>query len=412
MSGWVGGTFGSLRSRAFLTLWLGTLAAFVAFFMSSAVQGVVAFELTGRNRAVGFVVAAQGLSQGLLGPVGGAMADRLSRKRVVLACQLVITVAFAALAVLVATDLVTIVLLSLGSFAIGAAFSFLGPARNAWVVELVEPGRRGNAIALTQVALNASRIIGPLLAAAVLGVAALGAGGAYGTMTLLYVGALAATVSLASGGRPARQGQRSVTSDIALGIRYIAGHPRLRFLVPSYLLVIMTGFGYITVLPGLVSNELGRDPRAITAVLAVNAIGGLAASVTVAGIADSPLATRAYTGACIAFGLALVASSMAPSYVALTGAMLFVGAGSGGFQTLNGALVSTLAEPEYLGRVMSITFLGFAASNLFSFPFGILADAIGERPALTMTGSAVVVITVIFTILEGFASRRARAPGG
>lgn len=412
MGGWVGGTFGSLRSRAFLILWLGTLAAFVAFFMSSAVQGVVAFELTGRNRAVGLVVAAQGLSQGLLGPIGGAMADRLSRKRLVLACQLVITVAFAALAALVATDLVTILLLSLGSFAIGAAFSFLGPARNAWVVELVEPGRRGNAIALTQVALNASRIIGPLLAAAVLGVAALGTGGAYGTMTVLYVLAIAATVSLASGGRPARHGAESVTADIMLGIRYVLTHPRLRFLVPSYLLVIMTGFGYITVLPGLVSNELGRDPRAITAVLAVNAVGGLAASVAVAGIADSPFATRAYSAACIAFGLALVGSALAPSYLVLTGAMLLVGAGSGGFQTLNGALVSTLAAPEYLGRVMSITFLGFAASNLFSFPFGILADAIGERPALTMAGSAVVAITLIFAMLEGLASRRTEALGG
>ena len=76
--------------------------------MSLAVQGVVAFELTGRNRSVGIVIAAQGISQGLLGPVGGALADRFAKKTVVLACQLLIAAVFGALTALVVADLIKI----------------------------------------------------------------------------------------------------------------------------------------------------------------------------------------------------------------------------------------------------------------------------------------------------------------
>ncbi|MFP6623050.1 MAG: MFS transporter, partial [Myxococcota bacterium] len=65
--------------------------AFLAFFMSTVVQSVVAFRLTGSNSAVGFVVFAQGIAMFLLGPLGGAMADRLPKRRVIASCQLLTT---------------------------------------------------------------------------------------------------------------------------------------------------------------------------------------------------------------------------------------------------------------------------------------------------------------------------------
>ena len=398
MTNWATGTFGTFRNKNFRTLWIGSFFAFAAFFMSLAVQGVVAFELTGQNRSVGIVIAAQGISQGLLGPLGGALADRFAKKLVVLICQALIAVVFGALTALVIADMITILLLSLGSFVIGAAFSFLGPARNAWVVELVEKGRSGNAIALTQIALNASRILGPVFAAVVLGVAALGTGGAYAAMSLFYVTAVVMTLSLPMT-RPESTGSRaSVLADIADGVRVVLGHRTLRFLIPSYLLVIMTGFGYITVLPGLVNNELGRDPRDITTVLAVAAVGGLLASVLVAAIADSRFAFRVYWLSGICFGASLALSAAAPAFPLLVIGMFFVGLTSGGFQTLCTAIVSNLAPPQYLGRVLSLTFLGFAASNLFSFPFGVLADVAGERIALGGAGVAIATIAISFAL--------------
>lgn len=87
MSGWLSATFGSLNVRHFRVLWTGSLLAFIAFFMSTIVQGIVAYDLTGKNGSVGFVVFAQGIAQMVLGPFGGALADRLSKRVVILACQ-------------------------------------------------------------------------------------------------------------------------------------------------------------------------------------------------------------------------------------------------------------------------------------------------------------------------------------
>ncbi len=399
MGSWFHNTFAALSERNFRVLWIGSLLAFIAFFMSTVVQSVVAFDLSGNNRAVGFVVFAQGIAQLALGPIGGALADRLSKKAVILTCQVAIFAAFVALGVLVALDVITVAYLAVGSFVIGVAFSFLGPSRQAFMLELVDGNRRGNAVALSQVALNASRIVAPLVAGLMLAVGFLGAAGAFLGMGALYVGAIVSTASLPPS-RPPTGTNRSVFGDIVSGLGYVRSHSRLRRLVLSYVLVIMFGFTYVTVLPGLVENELNQKAESITLLLGVNAVGGLGASIGVASQADSKHARAIYTTMCLIFGLSLLAQGFAPNYALLAVAMFFGGLGAGGFQTLNGAIVSHITEPEYFGRVVSLTFLAFATSSIFALPIGFLADAVGERPTVWLTGGIVTAVTIAFYLAE------------
>ncbi len=404
MARYFGGTFAALENPDFKVLWAGTFFAFIAFFMATAVQSVVAFDLSGNNSAVGFVIFAQGIAQMVLGPFGGALADRLSKKLVIMVCQAVITVAFAGTAVLIVTGHITVELLAIGSFLIGSSFSFLGPARQGLTVELVGQRLRGNAIALSQVSLNASRIAGPFGAAAFLGLGFLGAEGAYFFMMALYIGALVCTWFVPA--TPVAQGERrSFLGEVSEGIRYVARTPRIRGLVAAYILVIMFGFPYVSVLPGLLENQLGRDADDITILLMVNAVGGLIASLGVASLADSPRAPLIYLTSTIVFAFGLIASGIAPSFWLLTIAMFLVGLGGGGFQTLNGALVSHLTDPAYFGRVISLTFLAFASSSVIALPVGFLADAIGERWTITASGCAVLTVILLFE-----AAGRARTP--
>lgn len=400
MSSWARNTFAALENRNFRVLWTGSLLAFVAFFMSTVVQSVVAFDLSGNNSAVGFVVFAQGIAQLSLGPVGGALADRLSKKAVILTCQVTILSAFVVLGILVAADVIEVIYLAIGSFLIGVSFSFLGPSRQAFTMELIENHRRGNAMALGQVALNASRIVAPLVAGVMLNIGFIGAAGAFFGMGLLYVGAIACTVVLPASRKPEGTGGRSVFGDIAIGVRYVGSHPRLRRLILSYVLVVMFGFTYISVLPGMVENQLNRDSNDITILLTVNAVGGLAASLGVAALADSPNARAIYASMCLIFGVSLVAMGVAPSFWLLAAAMLVMGVGAGGFQTLNGAIVSHITEPEYFGRVVSLTFLAFATSSIIALPVGFLADVTGERFTVLLTGGLVLVVTAAYWVLE------------
>jgi len=137
------GTFAALRVRPFRILWIGTWCAFVGFFMSTVVQSVVAFKLTGANRDVGLVIFGQGLMMFTLGPLGGALADRLPKRRVIATAQLATTSVFFAISWALWSGRIQLGWLVAGSMVMGASFAFLGPARQSLAVELVPLELRG-----------------------------------------------------------------------------------------------------------------------------------------------------------------------------------------------------------------------------------------------------------------------------
>ena len=180
-------SFGALSIPNFRNLFVGTLASFTSFFISTVIQGVVAFELAGSNTAVGSVIFGQGVGMFISGPLGGAYADRLPKRRVLAVSQILSALCFGIVGVLYAWGLLAVGHLILNGLIIGCAFGFIGPARQAIVVDLVPRPLIGNAMALTTVANTMSRVLGPLLAAIFLAFDSAGPAAAYAAMCLLYL---------------------------------------------------------------------------------------------------------------------------------------------------------------------------------------------------------------------------------
>ena len=183
--------------------------------------------------------------------------------------------------------------------------------------------------------------------------------------------------------------------DLLAGLRYVGRHPRLRVLVPFFISVVAVGFPHVTVLPGLVKNELGHEVESISVLYLVSAAGALASSLSVARFADSPRATPLFTAMGFVFGVALLGLAAVPSYEMALLAMFVIGVGSGGFQSLNGAVIARESEPVYMGRVVSLTLLAFGLFGLMALPVGLLADAVGERAALAANGIGVCVCVAV-----------------
>ncbi|MGH2610268.1 MAG: MFS transporter, partial [Tepidiformaceae bacterium] len=188
-SAWANNTFLALRNRHYRVLWIGTTISFLAFMMSSIVQAVVAFDLTGKNGAVGFVALGMGVATIVVAPFGGVIADRVSKRKMLLIGQTVIGLNFAAVGVLVVTDQINILFLAASTFVLGTVFSFIAPARQAWIGELVNTEELPNAIALQQLGMTATRIGGPFIAAGLIALPFSGTGGTY-----LFMGGLFAVV--------------------------------------------------------------------------------------------------------------------------------------------------------------------------------------------------------------------------
>jgi predicted MFS family arabinose efflux permease len=112
-------------------------------------------------------------------------------------------------------------------------------------------------------------------------------------------------------------------------------------------------------------------------------------------------------GGGVMLGAALIVMSAAPNFTIALVAMLMVGAGTGVFQMLNNALVMQEAEPAYYGRVMSLTMLAWGFNGLAGLPYGLLADAIGERSTTLIMGAGVLLVTAVsLLVYSALLSRR------
>ena len=390
------GSLVALRVRDFRILWFGTIFSFLAFFMAMIVQSVVAFEISGNNSSVGLIVAAQGIAMILLGPIGGAFADRWPKRSVVIVGQVFAAGVLLWTAIMIRTGAISIPWLVVSALLVGLSVAFLGPSRQGMVVEVVPASIRGNAMAVNNLANTFSRVFGPLLAGLFLTWTFSGSVGAYLAMTIFYVVSAISVGFLPRLPVRADARNRSVLADVGEGIGYVYRQKRLRLLVVLFTIVIFLGFPHITVLPGLTENVFERTATDVTELYLVSAVGALVASFWVTRFGDSPRADAVYLAMAILFGISLVGLAWAPTFLWAEVALFGIGAGSGAFQSLNAAVIARDTEPAFIGRVMSLVMLAFGGFGLMALPYGFLADAIGERVTLLLMGIGVLVATVIF----------------
>jgi MFS family permease len=395
LSNWSAATFQALRNRHFRMLWIGTSFSFLAFNMSWIVQAVVAFDITGKNTSVGVVFTGMGIATLFIAPFGGVIADRVSKRRLLFLGQSAMCVTFFVVGVLVLTDRITILWLFVSTLLMGLVFSFIAPARQAWVGELLPSHEIPNGVALTQVAMAATRVIGPALAAIFLALAFVGAGGTYLLMGVFLAIVVGTLVLLPPTRSTPAEDRSPVLVDLRSGYRHISDRPRLRLLVLSFIGLTVTAFSSQVVFPGLLENELGIDPEVgIGPLYVVSAVAGLIATVLLAAPASGRHAWRLMLFSGIALGVGTVGMGFVPSYFALVALMIPVGVAMSAFQLLNNALVMRESEPAFYGRVMSLTMIAWGLNSLAGLPFGMLADGTGERAALVVMGVLATIVAV------------------
>ncbi|MFT7598397.1 MAG: MFS family permease [Acidimicrobiales bacterium] len=387
----VEGTFAALRHPDYRRLWSGSLLATTAFMMSFMLVPSVAFEITGRNAAAGLAQMGSGIAMFLVSPVGGVIADRMPKKPLVLAGQIVPALVILGTGTLILTDLITIPLLTGATLIMGLGFAFMGPARQAWVGELVPRDSLPNAIALQSIAQNVSQVAAPLFIAVLVGTV-LSIGGAYLFMASLFFIVLPLTLSLPNT-KPVPKEARTVRHELADGIGYVWRDLRLRTLWLGFIGLVVCGFAFQTLLPGLLDSELDRSPSDVGPVFLAFALAGLVASVPLAGVVRTPLAWPALLlmGFVMAVGFGLI--SLAPTYAVLIVAGIPLGIGRSGFMLLDNALLMSSAKRAYHGRVMSLSMMGFGSQALLAPLWGLLADVIGVRPTLLIVGGASAAVT-------------------
>jgi len=381
-------------------LWAGTLFSFLGMQMQVLARGYLAYDLTGRNSALGGVMIAFGIPQLLLGLVGGVVADRFPKRTVLWISQGLIAANSAWIASMIWLGWIDYWMLLVAGGVQGAGFAFVGPARQAFIGELVGREAVANAVVLQQLSMNGTRVFGPSVAGVLIGVAFVGVGGVYLGTTIGFAIAMLSMIPLPRGEPREDASREPAIRNLEGGIRYALGRPQISVLLLTSFFIVMLGFPYLSFLPSLVAGEYGAGADALGAISSSSAVGAVIATIFVASMSGSPRVWFLQPLMGAVFGLALIALSTTPGLVAGLAVMFVVGGAGSAFQSLNNSLTMQLTDQPYQGRVMSLAGLSWSFFGFASLPLGFLADAIGLRDTLMIMG-ALCVLSIVFVSILG-----------
>lgn len=401
-------TLTALQHRDYRMLWMSMALAMTGMQMQMITRSVLATDLAPEGReffTVGVISMAWGISQLFLALIGGAVADRTDKRRILLLTQTSIFVQAVVIGVLVTTGVINLPLMFIFGVALGATFSFNMPARQAFIPELVPREGLMNAVALNNSAMNATRVFAPV-AAGVL-IASAGFDIAYYVTSVMYAFGLVLIYLLPSGrGHIERAAERGgIFEEIGVGLRYINSNRELRKLMIMAFGPIMIGMPYVTILPAFTVETLGKGSGAFGLLVAASALGGLAGSLAVATLDQNSRLRMFQLAGGILWGVSLAvlaAASAAFGYWGALPVMVIIGFAQMGYITLNNTMIMTTAPPEYHGRVMSMYMMTFGVFVFMGPPLGLLADAIGGIATFAMLGVGLIVFMAL--------SAGARAP--
>jgi MFS family permease len=399
-------TFAALEDPRFRVLWLGGVLIFVAVQAQQIARGQLAYEITGSARGLGGVFLGFGLPMLVLTPFGGVAADRFPKRSVIIASQacLVGSAFWVGLADLF--GFLEYWMLIGGAMLQGAGFSLFGPSRVAMTAELISRPLLGNAMVLTQLSLNSTRIFAPAAAGALIGIRTIGTSGVYLMTAGLTVASLVLSLWLPR--IPVRSDRPigSVFSEMADGVRYVHRHPQLRLLMAVSYVLLMIGFPYIAFLPAMAQDVFGAGVTGYGIMSSATAVGALVVMFWVAGRSTPSQAWKIQATGAALFSLGLILFGVAPGFVLALVALLVVGGAASAFQAMNNTLVLTESGVEYHGRVQSLLMLGFSGFGLAALPLGAVGDVVGLRAVHVGMGTVCATAVALYIVARRRALRR------
>ncbi|CAN5847337.1 MFS transporter [soil metagenome] len=378
-----------LRIGRFRYLWAASLVSNLGSFFYTVAASWLVWELTASATWVGFILAANTLPLLFLGLAAGAVADLFDRTKVMVASQVLMGVAAVAMTVISWLDQMTPGLLLALALIIGVGVAFNLPAWQALVPNLVPRGMLPSAIALNSAGFNVARAVGPALAGVVIATA--GAAAAFGINAISFVGVIVVVVAIGRHLEQSRPEQGSITSAIALGIRFARFTPAFRRLLGLLALFALTSAVVQSALPSR-TDELGGSAAIYGLLLGAMGAGALVAAFTRSRIMDM-LGSRSLGSTIIVFGLAGVLLGVAPS-VWVAGVALAVAGGCWVLSLVTLNATSQTMSPEWArGRAMSLYTLAFTGViPIGSVLGGVLADVVGAGNAITILSGGSVVL--------------------
>jgi predicted MFS family arabinose efflux permease len=330
--------------------------------------------------------------------IGGVIADRIDRRRVLLGSQYVQMTSAFLLTLLIAFKVVKVWHILSLSFAVGCAQSFGGPAYSALVPMLVEKEDLPNAIALNSIQFNLARVIGPVLGG--LALTGLGAAWCFGLNGLSFVAVIISLLLLTVRFEPQKTDE-SILTGVKQGIGFVRKQGAMVGLIALAFCMTALAIPTLTFLPVFAKDVFHRGPTAFTILLSCSGVGSVAGALIVAALGNVKNKGQIALLTLLLLGSAIAGFSISKSIV-LSGALLVVSGGAMmGVFSMVSSLVQLITPNEMRGRVMSVYNLAFRGGMpLGSLATGWLVPIFSAPHVLVVNGLLLVAVGAYFLLVQ------------
>jgi MFS family permease len=381
-------TFKSLAVRNYRLYFIGQGISISGTWMQSVAQGLLVLELTGSGTQLGLVTALRSIPVLAFGAMGGVIADRYPKRKILYASQSVAGLLGLTLGILVATGEVRMWMVGILAVMLGFVSVVDNPTRQSLILELVGPDQIRNAVSLNSTEVNLARVIGPTLAGIL--VSTVGLSACFIVDGLSYFAVIVMLMRMREEEMFLGQTVARARGQLREGFAYAwANLPVRKTLIMMAIIGTFT-YEFNVILPIFAEFTFESGPSAYAAMTAAMGLGAVVGGLSVAGRVRTSQWSIVISAAL--FGCSVLATALAPSLYVAIATLLVVGYFSISFTTMGNSTIQLATDPKMRGRVMALWTVSFLGTTPIGGPIiGAIGEHIGARWGLLVGGVAALV---------------------
>lgn len=402
MAGWsqsrIGKAFSALGHRNYRLMWTGTLVSNTGDWMDQVALNWLVVSTTGSPFHLALVNLCRGLPILLFVLIGGAMADRLPRRRLMMLTQaaaMALAVFLAIMVLWAGAPLWAILLVATGR---GIFTAFNMPVRHSLISELVPRSDLPNAIALHSMTVNLTKILGPALAGVIIGT--LGTGACFALNAASFVVVIGSLQAMRFPPEPARPLSLSIGRSILEGMAYVRADRTVFLLVVIALVPTFFGQPYLSMLTLFAHNVFQIGPEGLGLLTAFAAGGSVAGALMLASLPKVAASGWWMMAFLIGFGALLIAFAANAFLLAAPVLLVVIGAFHIAYNAANNTILQMRVPNEVRGRVISILMLNRGLVQLGTAATAAVAGVVGVRWAMAANGLIILVLGALILLRE------------
>ncbi|HEX2227188.1 MAG TPA: MFS transporter [Candidatus Binatia bacterium] len=380
-------TLSSLRYRNYRLLFLGTSLSHVGDFVQAMAQSWLVWTMTGSPFLLGLVGFCQALPRLLLGVIGGAIVDRVERRRLLIATQILAMAQAFSFWALVYFDVIEFWHVLVLVLLLGTVNTLNQTARHSLINGLVPREHLMNAIALNSSLANLAKVVGPSLGGVLITII-----GVAGCLLVNAVSFLAIIVTLVIMEFPVVAAETkegaSFWHEVAEGFYFVRGQQRLFSVILLTYAVALVGSPYTRFLPIFATDILHAGPSTFGLLLAAPGAGAVLAGLGIASLSMVHRRMHFVAMSVYAFSLSLVLFAFSRSLPLSMLFLVLVGASNIAIRAVANGIVQMETPPHLLGRVLSLFFMDKGLWSFGTLFIGTVAHWFGTAPAIAISGIA------------------------